>query len=179
MSIYTVKANPSDCPPREKQAALCILAATCWAINTHTALEKIPRIMVLCEKDRINAEKEGRKDILWGKKDFHLQKNKILSFHRWWNKMLTNIVSPRTWIHITSDNKLIQHIFQLKTKHTSLHLQIMEEIPCYLENLSQNLKNYRWKISPSHQKLIWNRFPVLQLLYYWFQHTALTQCKNH
>lgn len=103
MSIYTVKANPSDCPPREKQAALCILAATCWAINTHTALEKIPRIMVLCEKHGINAEREGREEILWGKKDLHLQKNKILSFHRWWNKMLTNIVSPRTWIHITSD----------------------------------------------------------------------------
>lgn len=40
MSIYTVKANPSDCPPKEKQAALSMLAATCWAIDTHTALEK-------------------------------------------------------------------------------------------------------------------------------------------
>lgn len=103
MCIHTVKTNPSDCPPREKQAALRILAATCWAINTHTALEKIPRIMVLCEKDGINAEREGREEILWGKKDLHLQKNNILSFHRWWNKMLTNIVSSRTWIHITSD----------------------------------------------------------------------------
>lgn len=40
MSIYTVKANPSDCPPKEKQAALSMLAATCWAIDTHTALGK-------------------------------------------------------------------------------------------------------------------------------------------
>lgn len=84
MSIYTVKTNPSDCPPREKQAALCILAATCWAIDTHTALEKNPtRIMVLCEKDGINAEREGKEEILWGKKYLHLQKSKILSFHRW------------------------------------------------------------------------------------------------
>lgn len=64
MGIYTVKTTPSDCPPREKRAALCILAATCWAISTHTALEKIPRITMLCENDGINAERERREEIL-------------------------------------------------------------------------------------------------------------------
>lgn len=70
ISIYIVKTNSSDCPPREKQAALCILAATCWAINTHTALEKIPRIMVLWEKDGINAEGRKGRDTMGQKAEF-------------------------------------------------------------------------------------------------------------
>lgn len=141
MCIYTVKTNPSDCPPREKQTALRILAATCWAINTHTALEKILRIMVLCEKDGINAEREGREEILWGKKDLHLQKNNILSFHRWWNKMLTNIVSSRIWTHITSD-KIYTIINSFNTS----------------SNLKQNIF-----LSISR---VWNKFPATYKIFH-------------
>lgn len=82
MSIYTVKANPSDCPPKEKQAALSMLAATCWAIDTHTALEKKPnRIMVLCEKDGINAEREKKeRKSYYGAKSIYIYR-KARFFH--------------------------------------------------------------------------------------------------
>lgn len=37
--------------------------------------------MVLCEKAGVIADGEGREEILRGKKDLNLQKNKLLSFH--------------------------------------------------------------------------------------------------
>lgn len=79
MSICTVKTNPNYCPPREKQAAICIFGSNLLG-NQYPHSSGKNRIMVLCEKAGVIAEGEGSEEILRGKKDLNLQKNKLLSF---------------------------------------------------------------------------------------------------
>lgn len=87
ISICTVKTNPNDCPPREKQAAICIFGSNLLG-NQYPHSSGKKWIMALCEKAGVIADREEREDILRCKKDLNqkdlnLQKNKLLSFH-WW-----------------------------------------------------------------------------------------------
>lgn len=80
ISICTVKTNSNDCPPREKQTAICIFGSNLLG-NQYPHSSGGNRIMVLCEKAGVTAEEEVKEQILRGKNYLNLQKNKLLSFH--------------------------------------------------------------------------------------------------
>lgn len=77
ISICTVKTNPSDCAPREKQAAICIFGSNLLG-NQYPHSSGKNRITVSCEKTGVIVEEEGREEILMGKKDLNLLKNKLI-----------------------------------------------------------------------------------------------------
>lgn len=61
ISICTVKTNPNDCPPRKSKLLYVFLAATCWAINTHTALEKTELWCYVRKLELSQTVKEGKR----------------------------------------------------------------------------------------------------------------------